>query len=224
MNQKIPNEQSLDDEHVLEQSRPGKDVQSDQEHTQEEGQIEQASLEAILFMYGAPIKITKVCEILAAPRKDVLESCQDLAKEYTDRSAGLRIIIHEDSLQMVTEKSQHEMIEKFTKKELEGDLTNPALEVLAIVAYRGPLSKPDVEAIRGVNCSFTLRNLLLRGLIERVPHPTDKRTKLYHVTHDFLRSLGLESIEQLPHWEKLVGDKRIDAILYGQSDEERVDE
>jgi|GEM_PF-497797 len=182
---------------------------------------ETASIESILFMHGSPIKFAKICEITGAPRKDVLESCEELAASYIQRQAGLRITIHEDTIQMVTEKSQHELIEKFMQKELEGDLSNPALEVLAIIAYRGPLSKPDVEAIRGVNCSFTVRNLLLRGLIERLPHPTDKRTKLYHVTHNFLRSLGLESIEQLPQWENLVGDKRIDAILYGQVDDDR---
>ncbi len=199
--------------------------QGDQQQQQQQQQAgeapELASVEAVLFMYGSPIKFTKICEILDAPKKDVLELCEILRDSYIERSAGIRVVIHGDAVQIVTEKSQHEIIEKFLKKELEGDLTNPALEVLAIIAYRGPLSKPDIEAIRGVNCSFTLRNLLLRGLIERLPHPTDKRTKLYHVTHSFLRFLGLESIKQLPHWEDLTGDKRIDAILYGQGEDEQ---
>ncbi len=178
-----------------------------------------ATLEAVLFMHGVPVKLSRLSEILGMSRQDILESAQILAQSYEERSAGLRILITEKEVQMVTEKNQGEIIEKFTRKELEGELSSAALEVLAIIAYRGPLSKPDIEAIRGVNCSFTLRNLLLRGLVERSPHPTDSRTKLYGTTLDLVRHLGLASREELPHYEELAGDRRIDAVIYGEGEQ-----
>ncbi len=74
------------------------------------------------------------------------------------------------------------------------------MEVLAMIAYRGPIGKTDLEAIRGVNCAFTLRNLLRRGLIERVPQQeAQSRSHMYRVTADFLRVLGIAGVEELPH-------------------------
>jgi len=87
------------------------------------------------------------------------------------------------------------------------------LEVLSIVAYRGPISRMDVEAIRGVNCSFTLRSLLMRGLLERIDNPADNRSYLYKISFDFLKKMGVESVEKLPDFENLSKDDRIDSII-----------
>jgi len=183
-----------------------------------------AILEAVLFMQGAPVALAKIAEIMDITREDVSEAVSELASAYEDRSAGLRIIEHEDRVQMVTSSAQSQTIESFTKKQLEGPLSQAALEVLAVIAYRGPLTKPDIEAVRGVNCSFTLRNLTLRGLIERVPHPTDSRTKLYRVTIDCVKHMGIDSVQDLPHFAELTSDRRIDAVLYGERVEDMDEE
>jgi len=124
-------------------------------------------IEAVIFMYGVPVKELRLAEILERPVEEIREAIEKLKKEYDDRKSGLSIMHVDEKVQIVTSKEQTKVIEKFTKKELEGDLSQAALEVLAIVAYRGPITKPDIESIRGVNCSFTIRNLLLRGLISK---------------------------------------------------------
>ncbi len=178
-------------------------------------------LEAVLFMHGAPITLARLEEIMTCSRQDVEDEVEKLKLSYEERQAGLRVLVVNGSVQIVTHPDAAEVIEKFKRRDLEGQLSQAALEVLAIIAYRGPLSKPDIEAVRGVNCSFTLRNLLLRGLIERIPHPTDQRLKLYTPTMDMVRSLGYSSLEELPAYEELVSDKRIDAVLYGGADDDR---
>lgn len=190
-----------------------------QEQKEEINEDTLATLEAVLFVQGAPVKETSLAEILDCSTAEVHVHVEALANSYKERHAGLTILSENKSVQMVTHTQQAESISAYTKKELEGDLSQPALEVLAVIAYRGPIAKPDIEAIRGVNCSFTLRNLLLRGLIERRPHPTDHRTQLYRTTMDFLRVLGIEDASALPHFEQLAGDHRIDAILYSDQAE-----
>ncbi len=175
-----------------------------------------ATLEAILFVHGSPISYSRIAEVLGVSRNHAVEIVEYLADDYNTRESGLQVIVHDQTVQMVTHKAHAHVIEGFIKKQLEGNLSQAALEVLAVVAYRGPLSKPDIEAIRGVNCSFTLRNLSLRGLIERAPHPTDSRTQLYRVTMDFVRHVGVESLQDLPHFDQLISDRRIDAVLYGE--------
>lgn len=176
-----------------------------------------ALAEAILFMYGAEISFVKMAEILDVDENCAQEVIIKLQQIYDAREeAGMRIVVTDTKAQMVTHPDVAEMIEQITKKELEGPLTPVAMEVLAIIAYRGPISKIDVEAIRGVNCSFTLRNLLRRGLVERVSVDASKRVQFYQTTVDFLRVLGITSVEELPEFVELSTDKRIDAILYSE--------
>ena len=178
-----------------------------------------AIIESVLFMYGRSITFEKLGELLDLSDDEVFDAITDLQKEYENREiCGLCIIIKDETVQMVTHKESAQIIEKITKKELEGPLTPVAMEVLSIIAYRGPISKVDIEAIRGVNCSFSVRNLLRRGLIERIHADKTKRVQQYQTTLDFLRLLGVESVEELPEFEELSTDKRIDAILYNENE------
>jgi segregation and condensation protein B len=93
---------------------------------------------------------------------------------------------------------------KFMNKEI-GEALSPAVsEVLAVVAYRGPLTRAQIEYIRGVNCCFTLRNLAMRGLVERKENPDDSRSYLYEISFDFLNSLGIKKVQELPEYEELI--------------------
>jgi segregation and condensation protein B len=87
------------------------------------------------------------------------------------------------------------------------------LEVISIVAYRGPITRSEIEAIRGVNSSYTVRSLMLRGLMERIENPNDSRGYLYKISFDFLKKLGIDSVERLPEFETLSKDSRIDSII-----------
>ncbi len=175
-------------------------------------------IEAVIFMYGVPVKERRLAEILDESIENIREGIKSLKISYYNRESGLSIMHIDEKVQIVTSKDQYEIIKKFTKKELEGNLSQSSLEVLAIIAYRGPIAKPDIEAIRGVNCSFTIRNLLLRSLISKKPHPTDFRTQIYKVTLDFYRFLGISNEKELPDFENLAKDYRIDAILYNEKD------
>ena len=176
-----------------------------------------AILESVLFMYGREISFARISELLELSEDESVDAIAKLQKEYEGRdSCGLHIIVQDEQVQMVTHPDSATIIEQITKKELEGPLTPVASEVLAIIAYRGPISKIDVEAIRGVNCAFTLRNLLRRGLIERALSDDSRHLQQYKTTIDFLRVLGIDSVNELPEYEELSHDKRIDAILYSE--------
>lgn len=170
-------------------------------------------IEAILFMYGKDVTYVRIAELLDISEEEAKEYARSLQQEYEGKQTGLRILITDQSVQMITHPDVASVIEQITKKEIEGQLTPVAMEVLSIIAYRGPISKVDIEAIRGVNCSFTIRNLVRRGLIERVRDDGGKRSHLYQITIDLLRLLGVQSIEELPEFLELSTDKRIDAIL-----------
>ncbi len=105
-----------------------------------------------------------------------------------------------------------ELVASFLKDETSGELTRPALETLSIIAYRQPITKPELEQIRGVNCSLILRNLLLRGLIEDKEDSKRMQT-VYRVTMDFVRLLGLSSMDQLPDYQSLREHPHIDDVL-----------
>ena len=176
-----------------------------------------AILESVLFMYGREVSFPRIGELLDLSENEVKDLVDKLQKEYATReNCGLHIIVQDGQAQMVTHPDSATVIEQMTKKELEGPLTPVASEVLAIIAYRGPINKIDIEAIRGVNCSFTLRNLLRRGLIEKTVSDDNKHLQQYKTTIDFLRVLGINSVDELPEYEELSHDKRIDAILYNE--------
>jgi len=178
-----------------------------------------AILESVLFMYGRDISFSRIGELLDLSDDEVKNAVEELQKEYKERkNIGLHILVQDEQVQMVTHPDSATIIEQITKKELEGPLTPVASEVLAIIAYRGrgPINKIDIEAIRGVNCSFTLRNLLRRGLIEQSISDDGRHLQQYKTTIDFLRVLGIDSVNELPEYEELSHDKRIDAILYNE--------
>ena len=93
------------------------------------------------------------------------------------------------------------------KSEFNEELSRAAVETAAIIAYQGPLTRVDIEYVRGVNSSFILRSLMMRGLIERVENPKDARSYLYRISFDFLKHLGVVRIEELPQYEELHKEK-----------------
>lgn len=160
-------------------------------------------LESLLFISGEPMSFKKLAKIISQKEEELSLSAESLAKKYAERSGGLRILIKDGKIQMVTAGENSEFVENFLKADIEGELSRAALEVLSIVAYRGPIARSLIEDIRGVNCSFTLRHLLIRGLAERINNPKDARAYLYRVSFDFLKNLGVEKIEDLPKYKEL---------------------
>jgi segregation and condensation protein B len=173
----------------------------------------QSAIESILFVSGEPVKISRIAKITSAPKPEVENAIMTIQGEYASSDRGMIIIKKEDEVQLVTNPNNATVVDDLVKSEIQENLSKAALEVISIVAYRGPISRMDVEAIRGVNCSFTLRSLLMRGLLERIDNPADNRSYLYKISFDFLKKLGIESVEKLPDFEKLSKDDRIDSII-----------
>ncbi len=156
-----------------------------------------AKIETALFQYGEPISVKKLSAILNLKKED----CEKLIEEYEEslkeKKRGLTLLKKEDKVQLSTKPELKEISEKIADEEFTEELTPASLETLTIIAYLGPIPKTTIDFIRGVNSSYTLRNLALRGLVER---ERSGHTYSYQVTFDFLKHLGVNSVENLPQY------------------------
>ncbi len=160
-------------------------------------------IEAILFATGDSVEISKIAKFFKISKESVKKEIMNLENDYLSKKSGLIIVTKGNRVQLSSEPNFGEVVMKFMNKEV-GEALSPATsEVLAVVAYRGPLTRAQIEYIRGVNCSFTLRNLAMRGLVERKENPDDSRSYLYEISFDFLNSLGIKKIQDLPEYEEL---------------------
>jgi len=155
-------------------------------------------IEAVLFLEGEPVKIKKLAEILYKPEKQINEAIEILDKNLEHR--GIRLIKKGDEIMLSTAPEASNICEAASKEEFNKDIGKAGLEVLASVVYRGPVSRADIDYIRGVNSSFSLRNLLVRGLVERKTNPKDSRSYLYSPSFKFLQFLGITDIKKLPEY------------------------
>ena len=160
-----------------------------------------AKIEGVLFWKGEPMKISELAEILSSNTSEIKEALETLRKELQER--GIRLIENNESVSLATAPLVSGIIEKLTKEELEKDIGRAGLETLSIILYQGPVSRSQIDYIRGVNSSFILRNLLIRGLIEKINNPHDQRGFLYQATIELLSFLGVESREALPQFENI---------------------
>ena len=169
-------------------------------------------IESLLFISHKPLSVKDLVKLFLVDQKEVIESLMELEKEYQDRVGGIKLLKIGDKYQLATSSEASEIVKKFIKSEVSGELTKPSLETLTIIAYRGPISKAELELIRGVNCSLILRNLLMRGLIE-ASEDKKKMVVLYNITFEFLKYLGLSQPSDLPDFEKLNRNNNLDKLL-----------
>ncbi len=160
-------------------------------------------IEAILFAAGEPVDVSKLAKFLEVDKEEVSTTVKELGSFYEQNGSGLQIVQKGSKIQLVSNKDQGELVAKFLNRKMHEPLSKAALEVLAVVAYRGPVTRAQIEHVRGVNCSFTLRNLAMRGLIERKDNPADSRSYIYKPSFDMLKSLGIKKIKELPDYELL---------------------
>ncbi|KKQ44527.1 MAG: Segregation and condensation protein B, partial [Candidatus Moranbacteria bacterium GW2011_GWC2_37_8] len=173
----------------------------------------QSIIESILFVSGEPVKLAKLVKIISSKIEDVEKAIDALGEKYTQSESGLMLLRKGEEVQLAAKSENTEFVEGLVKSELTDSLSGSAMEVISIIAYRGPISKAEIEQIRGVNCSYTLRNLLLRGLIERNDNPRDNRGYVYAISFDFLKKLGINDVKNLPEYATLSVDSRINSII-----------
>jgi len=160
-----------------------------------------ASIEALLFAKAEPMSVAELAAHLGKEEKQIQETLSSLHKKFEGR--GVRLVRHGQHIALTTAPEVSKVVEEMRKEELTKDLGKAGAETLAIILYSDPLTRADIEYIRGVNSSFILRNLLIRGLIERVPNPRNRRSYLYKPTLALLSFLGITSLEQLPDFDKV---------------------
>lgn len=159
------------------------------------------SIEALLFAAGEQLSIEKLAALTQADKHDVVHAIDSL--QQTLRGRGISLLQKDEVVSLGTAPDLGPLVEKFIKEEFFGELSRASLETLTIIAYRNPIGRADIDYIRGVNSSFTIRNLLTRGLIERVsvPRATDGRGWNYRPTIAFMKFLGITAYENLPDYE-----------------------
>ena len=157
-------------------------------------------IETILFVRAEPTDIKTLIKHSKHSEEEVRAILAELTREYSER--GFVLLEKDDSWQFASNPANGSYIEELIKNEFSQELSRSALETLAIIAYKGPISRIEIEYLRGVNSSFTVRNLLMRGLVERVENPKDARSYLYQTTFDFLKHFGLMRMQELPRFEE----------------------
>lgn len=181
----------------------------------------QSQIESLLFVSIKPVPLKDLAAAVGADQAEVKEALDKLAQSYRDSGSGWELINSHGQYQLASAGENAALVKEFLKSEMSGELSQPSLEALTIIAYRGPISKLELEKIRGVNCSLIIRNLLLRGLIEE-KFEKAKNENYYQTTADFIRFLGIGSLEELPDYQKLRQSAEIEAALEGGREEENL--
>jgi len=176
-----------------------------------------SKIESLLFITTKPLSSKRLADLTKFKTREVEEAAKELAEEYNQKDKGIQLVKSGSSYQMVTQPDNSKLVKDLVKEEITGELTRPQLEALTIVAYRGPVTKPELEQIRGVNCSLILRNLMIRGLVES-KEDKKKMQVCYNVTMDFMRHLGINDILELPDYEKLNGSEILEKLLSGETE------
>jgi segregation and condensation protein B len=157
-----------------------------------------ASLEAILLVVDEPVSAGVLAEVLERPRQEIAAALAGLAASYDAERRGFDLREVAGGWRLYTREDCAPVVERFLRDGQEVRLTQAALETLAVVAYRQPVSRARVSAVRGVNCDGVMRTLTLRGLVEEAGTEPDTGAILYRTTGYFLERLGLASLDGLP--------------------------
>ncbi len=160
-------------------------------------------VEAMLFTWGDPLELKEIASIIDLNEKELEPIIDEMMDEFDYNFRGLKIIRINSAFQLVTRPDHYEWIKKLSTTTSSKNLSNAALETLSIIAYRQPVIKSDIEAIRGVRCDRSIETLMNKELVKELGR-LDKigRPIIYGTTDNFLRNFGLEKIEDLPPLEE----------------------
>lgn len=159
-------------------------------------------IEAILFASARAWQRRKLAEVCSVTTDEIDLAIEELRQRLDACGGALQLVQQSQELEIVTRGEYAGLLRQVFTQDVAGELSRPSLETLSILAYRGPLTRPELEQIRGVQCAMILRNLSLRGLVEiGIEERLGQVT--YQVTLDFLKHLGLSSLEELPDFSAL---------------------
>jgi segregation and condensation protein B len=158
-------------------------------------------LEALLFSEGGSISRKKLCQLLNVGEADLSQAITELSRRK--EGTGTALIATAQDVVLAVSPEAAPMVAAAFERELGKEIGDAGLEVLSIVLYRGPSTRAEIDYIRGVNTSWTVRTLAARGLLERAPNPKDGREYLYQPTVELLAHLGVRTAQELPDYAKI---------------------
>jgi segregation and condensation protein B len=162
------------------------------------------TLEAVLFAGAKPFSAKRLAEVSQAEAKDVSDALKVLGERLDASESGIMLQKNGNDYELVTRPDAAAAIAQVVSEEAQGELSRAALEALTILAYRGPMTRAEIEQIRGVHSSIILRNLMLRGLVEQKDEDRLGQP-VYAVTFEFLNHLGVKGADELPEYAELRG-------------------
>ncbi|PIR76473.1 MAG: SMC-Scp complex subunit ScpB [Candidatus Magasanikbacteria bacterium CG10_big_fil_rev_8_21_14_0_10_42_10] len=177
-----------------------------------------STLESILFVASKPLTIVQLAKALDTTKEHIADALETLILKYNHDDSGIHILREIDTVQMATNPAHADVIEGFVKHDVSGELPKAQLETLTVIAYRSPITRADLEQIRGVNCAIILRNLMMRGLVEQYDS-SDDILPTYVLTMDALSALGIADTSHLPQYDILSIHDNITYALTGNETE-----
>ncbi len=175
-------------------------------------------IESLLLISDRALSFDQISKKINLPKKEVRDLISQLQEKFNIETSGIHIVESWGKVQFTTNPKCESIVREFIKEELNSNLSDASLETLTIIAYRGPITKSEIEQIRGVNCSVILKNLLIKGLIESNTNK-EKMSEEYNITVDLLKYLGMNNISELPNYEKLNNSEIINNLLNQNTDE-----
>lgn len=174
-----------------------------------------STIESVLFVMGEPVEAKLIADLFEISTSEAVDCFRELARDYEDRKSGLAIREMDKSFQICTNPENDDYIQRICTPVKTKRLSQSALEVLAIIAYKQPVTKAQIDNIRGIRCDRVLETLLAKGLVEELGRSnTIGKPYLYGTTKAFLQLFGFESISDLPELDD------IDTLALDESDED----
>lgn len=180
----------------------------------ENRQKQKGILEAILFTMGESVSLVRLAEVVEMDPGELKELLMEMKEEYQDISRGLSLIELDGSWQIGTKIETYDYVRKLVSQPKKHNLTDVMLETLSIIAYKQPVTKQEIEAIRGVKCDFAVNKLVEYKLVKELGRKdTIGRPIVFGTTEDFLRCFGVSSVEELPNIDEVMKQNFMEEAL-----------
>lgn len=169
-------------------------------------------IESILFVASKPLSFAAIAKATEATVSQVAEATETLCAKYNHEDCGIHILRSGEEVQMATHAENALVVQQFVKDEIGGELTKAQLETLTVIAYRAPVTRAELEQIRGVNCAIIIRLLMIRGLIDEREIP-EQIMPVYTLSFEAMRHLSIEKVEDLPDYATLHAHENIERMV-----------
>lgn len=161
----------------------------------------ESQIEAVLFFKAEPVSVVKLANILKTSQDDIIAGVDKLRTALESR--GITLQENNGEYMLVASREYSDIIEELQKEELSKDLSKASLETLSIILYKNGASRAEIDYIRGVNSSFILRALAVRGLVKKSPDPKDNRKMIFKPTFELLSFMGVGLVKELPNFDEV---------------------